>query len=373
MVRRVVMFALVLVLIGLALVVTPAQAAGASCSSDPTSGPPGTSFYISCRGFSANTHVNVYAVEPDGRAINAGQIVGFVSNVSGGSILTDASGNATFWWHSQDGRDELPGGGAFAHQLGAWTWVVHELGLTQSVIAQGQTTVTIEAYHWEQAGATLTSSTSDQTIYSFHGSGFWRDEYVNLWVTLPINCSGRANVEGASADDPLYQGLFDGFFGPSTVKANETGDINFSILFTSRACRGAYKVTAYALGSGYGAIAEISVGGEAIIETLGVSITAVPDSIDALDPILTVLGDGWSANEAINCWSTRPDGRSFALGTVKADGSGHFAWDVHISGFDSFSPYASEEPGLWSITCRALGSGGQALTTVMVHALTSDP
>lgn len=371
--RRVLFLVLALVLAGLFFAAAPANAAGASCWSDPVSGPPGTKFSVYCSGFSPNTHVNAYVVEPDGRAISAGQIVGFLSNVGGGDVLTDAYGEANFVWQSQDGRTELPGGGSFAHQLGEWTWVVHELGLNKTVLTQGQTKVTIEAYHWEQTGAELVSETSDNKLHHFYGRGFWRDEYVNLWVSLPLNCSGRSNVEGASADDPLFQGLFDGFIGPNTVKADEYGEIDFTILFTSRACRGYYKVTAYALGSGYGAITEIAVGGDAIVESLGVTVDAVPDSIDALDPVLTLLGNGWGANEAINCWSTRPDGRSFSLGTVTADAAGHFAWDVHISGFDSFAPFASEEPGYWSVTCRAPASGATALTRVMVHALTVDP
>lgn len=364
---------LALILAGLFLAAAPANAAGAVCSSDPVSGPPGTRFNINCIGFSANIHVNAYVVEPDGRAVSAVQVVGFGSNVGGGDILTDAAGNASFVWQSQDGRTELPGGGSFGHQIGEWTWVVHELGFNNSVLAQGQAKLTIESYQWEQAGATLDSESTDNKLHTFHGSGFAPNEYVNLWVSLPLHCSGRGNVEGASADDPLFQGLFDGFIGPNTVKANEFGDISFTILFTSRACRGYYKVTAYALGSGYGAITEIAVGGEALITALGVSVSAVPDSIDALDPVLTLLGNGWGANENINCWSTRPDGRSFSLGTISADAAGHFAWDVHISGFDSFAPFASEEPGMWSVTCRAPAGGATALTTVMVHALTVDP
>lgn len=352
---------------------TAAATSNALCTSDPVSGPPGTDFFIQCTGFSPNTHVNAYVVEPDGRAINAGQIIGFDSNVAGGSILTDADGAASFWWHSQDGSEELPGGGAFAHQLGDWTWVVHELGLAQTVVAQGQATVNIEAYHWEQVGATLAGSSTDKQNFSFTGAGFWRDEYVNIWVSLPPNCSGRSNVEGASADDPFYQGLFDGFYGPSTVKADEQGHISFPILFFSEACRGFYKVTAYAPGSGYGAITEIEVGGKAIVTSSGILLDAVPDSIDALNPIFTLLGDSWDANAQINCWSTRPDGRSFGLGTVQADASGHFAWDVQISGSDSFAPYASEEPGVWSVTCRVPASGDSAITQVTVHALTSDP
>jgi len=323
-------------------------------------------------GFSPNTHVNAYVVEPDGRAVSAGQVFGFTSNVDGGDILTDQYGNASFWWASAGG-EALAGGGSFAHQLGDWTWVVHELGLTKSVVAEGQTTVHVESKDWIRYGGELTSSSDDKMNYTFYGRGFWRDEYVNIWVTMPADCSGRANVEAASADDPYYQGLFDGFFGPNTVKADEYGEITFPISFSERACRGWYKVSVYAPKSGYGTIAEFEVGGNAIVETLGQSISVTPDSVDALYPWITILGSGWNGYAPVSCWSTRPDGRSFGLGTAKADANGSFAWDVAISGNDSFAPYASEEPGLWSVTCNDSTSGHTALTTVLVHALTSDP
>ncbi len=374
MYRRVGGLALLALLLALAFVPNTARAdLGALCWSDPTSGPPGTKFAIYCTGFSPNTHVNAYVVEPDGRAVSAGQVVGFISNAQGGDILTDKDGNASFWWQSQDGSEEQPAGGTFAHQLGDWTWVVHELGLTQTIVTQGEVSVHIESVDRPQSGAVLSSETTDNQTFNFYGAGFVRDEFVNIWVSLPADCSGRSNVEAASADDPFYQGLFDGFFGPSTVKANEFGEINFPIAFSERACRGYYKVTAYSPKSGLGAINEILVGGNAILESLGIYINVTPSSVDALNPIVTILGSGWDAFEEINCWSTRPDGRSFALGTVKADASGSFAWDTHISGFDSFAPYASEEPGVWSVTCHAPADGHTALTTVIVHALTSDP
>lgn len=346
---------------------------GARCAADPSAGPPGTKFEITCTGFTPNTTVNAYVVEPDGRAISGIQIVGFQSNVGNGSILTDKDGAARFSWQSESGARELTFGGSFAHQLGNWTWVVHQLGAAQSVITSGQVQVSIESSNWEQMGATLTASSEQSSAQHFSGSGFWRDEYVNIWVTLPPNCSGRANVEGASADDPYYQGAFDGFFGPNTVKANERGEINFTIVFTAQACRGEYHATAYAPGSGYGAITVFQVKGNAISSFAARRITTAPLSLDALNPLLTILGSNWRAGEAVSCWSTRPDGRAFDLGTLTTDANGNFALDTHISGFDSVAPYASEEPGVWSITCRSVQDGDTALTTIPVHALTTDP
>ncbi|MCG3139733.1 MAG: hypothetical protein HDKAJFGB_00651 [Anaerolineae bacterium] len=345
----------------------------AQCAADPVSGPPGTKFDITCTGFMPNTHVNAYVVEPDGRAISGIQVVGFTSNIGNGSILTDAQGAAHFVWQSEDGTHELTGGGSFAHQLGNWTWVVHQLGAAQSIVVNAQVQVTIESANWEQVGATLNATSSHWSAFHFSGNGFWRDEYVNLWVTLPPNCSGRGNVEGASADDPYYQGLFDGFFGPNTVKANERGEISFDLVFTAHACRGEYHATAYAPGSGYGAITAFQVSGDVVTNSSNRRIIAAPTNVDALNPILTILGGAWDANQTVSCWSTRPDGRTFDLGTVISDAGGNFALDTHLSGFDSLTPYASEEPGVWSITCRPTNGGGAALTNVTVHALTSDP
>lgn len=348
-------------------------AGGALCSADPVSGPPGTKFEMTCTGFAPRTYVNAYVVEPDGRAIGGGQVVGFASNVGNGNILTDADGAAHFSWQSEAGTRELDGGGSFAHQLGNWTWVVHQLGAASSVVLNGQVQLMIESANWEQVGASLNVASTHWTNFDFTGAGFWRDEYVNLWVTLPPNCSGRANGEGASADDPYYQGLLDGFFGPNTVKANERGEIVFTVVFTARACRGEYHATAYAPGSGYGAIAAFEVGGDAVSNSTAQRISTAPAALDALNPVLTILGSNWDGSAAVSCWSTRPDGRTFDLGTVKADAGGSFAMDTHISGYDSFAPDASEEPGVWSVTCRAVQTGDTALTNITVHALTVDP
>ncbi len=365
-------------ILAIAFSTSPARAAdGALCHAEPTSGPPGTKFQIHCTGFSPNTIVNTYVVEPDGRAVSGAQIVGYVSNVGNGNILTDRDGNVSFTWQSQDGSQELVGGGSFAHQLGDWTWVVHQLGAASSVLVRGQARVTIESANWEQVGATL-AAFADNPVASgaltvqFNGSGFWRDEYVNVWVTLPSDCSGRANVESASADDPLYQGVFDGFLGPNTVKANERGEVEFSILFTAAACRGEYAATVYAPGSGYGAITTFRVQGNSV-NLSSARLSVVPTSVDALNPLLTLLGSQWQANQAIDCWSTRPDGRSFTVGSTTADANGNFALDIRISGSDSAPPDASEEPGLWTLTCRARDESEAAETTVMIHALTVDP
>ena len=92
-----------------------------------------------------------------------------------------------------------------------------------------------------------------------------------------------------------------------------------------------------------------------------------------MNPLLNLLGSGWTPGADVNCWSTRPDGRRFPFADVRADGNGNFALDAPISGNDSSAPYASEEPGVWAVTCRVPATGETALTNAMVHALTLDP
>jgi len=373
MYRQVSVIVLFAILFGLAFVVSPVYAGGAVCTANPWAGPPGTIFTFACNGFDANTQLNVYAVEPDGRAIAAGQVDGFQNDTGSSGILTDANGNAAFTWHSAGGGNE-----GFAHQIGSWTWVAHELGLGGAVVAQGQATIQVSSVSQLHSGAILTLNTSETLSknvkrYTFVGGGFARDEIVNIWVTLPADCSGRDNVDAASADEPFFQGLFDGFFGPNSVKADESGSIAFTLDFYPQACRGLYTVTARALGSGAAAEAGFKVTGDAVSPEAVYSLTVSPSAVDALNPVITLLGGGFDAGHAINCWTTRPDGRVFAVGTTVTDTNGNFALTVHASGFDSFPPFASEEPGTWAVTCRDPSSGDTALASFTVFGLISDP
>ncbi len=84
---------LLFILAALAMVATPAQAEKGNlvCSVSPAHGPVGTTFSITCSGFSANTILNIYAVEPDGRTSGL-NIYGFFPT----SVKTDATGTAGF-------------------------------------------------------------------------------------------------------------------------------------------------------------------------------------------------------------------------------------------------------------------------------------
>ncbi len=348
------------------LLAGPVHAATATCSANPVSGPPGTAFSITCSGFTGNAVVNSYVVEPDGRAVSGSQIVGFTSNIGNGSVLTDSAGRAAFVWQSAGG-----GAAGFADQIGTWTWVVHELAPGGIIAAEGHVAVQVTGNPVSYAGAALTVEPAAGTTFNFTGSGFVPLEVANIWVTTPANCSGRIDVEGASALEPSVQGLLDGLLGPSSVKADSAGNIAFSLVFTPRACRGIYAVTARALGSGIGGTVNFQVTGNAI--TTNASLAAMPDTVTAIAPFLTLLGSGFNPGGKVNCWTTRPDGRAFDVGGASVESGGTFSLSIHASGFDSFWPFSSEEPGIWYATCAAPGGGTIAVTSFMVTSLTSDP
>ncbi len=351
----------------LALGVSPVQATGgALCLANPMYGPPGTAFTITCTGFTPDKIVNAYVTEPDGRAVGAGQISGFVSNLNGGSILTDHGGNATFTWQSAGG-----GAAGFANQLGTWIWVVHELGQAGAVANEGQVTVKLTSVAAPQSGALLSVSPNAGTTFNFAGTGFDPFEMVNVWVTLPANCSGRANVEAASAVEPLIQGVYDGFFGPNTVKADADGNVAFSLVFTPLACRGQYQVTAHAMASARGGITSFEVIGGSIRPSA--LLVATPSSVSAVAPFLTLSGSGYAPGSDVYCWTTRPDGRVFGVGGAHVDGNGNFNVGIHASALDSFSPFASEEPGIWYATCSGPTGSPTAVTSFMVTSLIADP
>jgi hypothetical protein len=356
----IVLFSLLALLLG----VSPAQASGATCSANPPSGPPGTAFSITCSGYSSNAIVNTYLIEPGGRAVSGAQITGFVSALGNGAVVTDKNGTASFTWQSADGAL------GFANQFGSWTWVVHQFAPGGAVAAEGQMTVHLTNDYEIHPRAVLAVKPVGGTTFNFVGTGFVPFEGVNTRVTPPPNCSGRDSA-GASAVGPLGQGSFAGYSGPSSVKADESGNIAFSLVFTSQACRGSYTVAARALRSGIGGEVTFRVRNTAI--TTDMLLAATPDSVTAIAPFLTLLGNGFPASAVVSCWTTRPDGHIVPVGNASADSSGNFALSIHASGFDSLWPLASEEPGIWYATCGRPNGSVLATTSFMVTGLTSDP
>src|ERR671938_857397 len=118
-----------LVIVGLVLFaivffqVPRAHAGSLPCTASPSEGPVGTTFTLTASGFSPNTTLFLYAVDPSGSGFSSQQTQGF-----GGTVRTDATGTATFTFTSRfqqylQSTVVLPptAGPIIDRELGPWT------------------------------------------------------------------------------------------------------------------------------------------------------------------------------------------------------------------------------------------------------------
>jgi hypothetical protein len=357
--------ALLFILAAFVLTAAPAQAVSGSwvCTVSPGHGPVGTTFGIGCSGFSPNTILNVYAVEPDGRASGL-NIYGFFPT----SIKTDSSGAAGFRFVT-----EIPGFSSVPP--GTYIFVVHELAPGGGIASEAHIPVVVDSSPRPLVGAILQQVGSTQQglddIRSFVGTGFAPFEAVNIWVTQPpaSQCSGLGI-------DQLTLGTLPGngsslWKGPGTVKADASGTIAFTIDFHVSNCTGQFWVSAHALGSGIGAETSIWFTGLPVGPTNALVFVS-PDPVPAFHSFHVVSGTGFPANTGVNCWYTRPDGRvlSFIDVNAKTDSSGSFSVG---STLDDFPPFTSTEPGMWAVTCATPDHSVLGIGRFMVVGLLSDP
>lgn len=347
------------------LMAAPTQAASGNlvCTVDPGTGPVGTTFTIACTGFSANTILNIYAVEPDGRASGL-DIYGFFPT----SVKTDKTGSAAFKFTT-----EFPG--EFSVPPGNYVFVVHELGVG-GVVAEAHIPITVQSAQRPLIGALLSSefvSTDDaHTVwYEIAGMFFNPGEAVNIWITQPpaAQCSGLG-IDQLSLDT-LAGGGSSLWIAPTTVWADADGNIDFMVGFRTSACRGEHIVSARALKSGIGGQVPVLVQGFST-RAANAFVTVTPGQVPAFNSFHVVSGTGFPANVGVNCWYTRPDGRvlSFINVNAKTDASGSFAVGNVL---DDFPPFTSTDPGTWWVTCATPNRSALGQTSFQVFALMSDP
>ncbi|MBI4674058.1 MAG: hypothetical protein HY741_20630 [Chloroflexi bacterium] len=352
--------AILFALIALGLAVRPANAASSSCLVSPdTSAPVGTTFWIACDGYAPNVLTNVYAVEPDGRASGI-NIYGFFPT----TVKADENGIATFYFVT-----EYPG--FYSVPIGNYTFVIHALGLGNTVINEHKINIEVQSRAENNSTAWLYASVDDYVV-TFWGGGFNAWEQANVWVTQPdgSKCSGLGIDQlslGAlgAASSSLW-------VGPETVKADADGNIAFTIVFGSSACIGEYMVTVRSPSSGLAGEAGFAISGLSVTEAGGAWIMVSPDSVPIYGSFFAILGYGYPANTVVNCWLTRPDGRvlSFLNQNVTTDGSGSFATGASL---DDFPPYTSSEPGTWHATCATPDRSYLAITSFTGYGLATDP
>ncbi|GIL16110.1 MAG: hypothetical protein BroJett039_12830 [Chloroflexota bacterium] len=322
----------VLFLLGLAVVphTTTYAAADATCSSDPSAGPVGTTFVITCWGYTPNSYVYAYLVEPTGVATLVYE--GF------GGIKVKEDGSITYTQPSSYPNVAL--------QVGAWGFVAEELGLAKTVLHRGETTFTITGGTEGVSGASFSANPStinkpEQAYlhYDFpggyvsdvnfsdpvtlSGDNFTPGEVVTIWAepagggcpTMTRHNSIHQGVIApgiggiyvkADINTPIYDGLGAQYYGD--VKANQAGEIATQVSFTPYACEGNWRFVARGNTSGNGAETWITVIGNPVATNAW--LTADPTSASAMFGTINFAGSGFGANEHVTCWLTTPQGRT---------------------------------------------------------------
>lgn len=357
-------FKLLAILVLVAALVTLALPASAAkgdwvCSVDPGTGSVGTTFGIACTGFSPNTWLNVYAVEPDGRASGV-NIYGFFPT----TIKSDETGSVSFNFVT-----EFPG--AYSVPPGKYIFVVHQLAPGSSVAIEAEVPVFVTGRSENNSTAWLEAVVDGRDVL-FVGGGFNAWEQANVWVTQPDG----AKCSGLGIDQLTLGALGAGssslWIGPGTVKADGNGDIAFAMTFNSSACIGEYTVTVRGPGSGLAGEASFAINGDTVTEAGDAWIMVTPDSVPAYNSALAVIGTGFGAGNGVNCWFTRPDGRvlGFINVNVTADATGSFATSAVL---DDYPPFTSTDPGTWTATCATPNRSHLATASFTVYALATDP
>lgn len=349
--KRIILFAAFLLSIGALMPAATASAGtAAQCTADPSHGQPGTVFHVVCSGFSPNTWLNVWAVDPSGVAQSGQEAPGAPNN-----IKSNEKGEASFSWVTPAHET----GWYFATGLGDWIWYVNQLCGGQACIV-GTTSIHIDRVEEAFSGASLavtpnpvhlTDTLIGFVVYRVTGSGFAPNEYVNLWLTQPPLCDRGQFSFAMSAIDM------------GTVKADLSGNISLQSVFSAYNCIGQYVVTARALGSGRGAEAAFALMGNDVKGTFGDTNTLVisPDHVRAdlrlFEPAFTVSGSGYEPKETGQCRATRPDGRSSFPIDFRADEQGNLNAGAGGFAVDSFWANYASQPGVWRITCQGDKSG----------------
>jgi hypothetical protein len=353
--------------------VTPAFAADTGCAASPKSGPVGTTFALSASGFDPNTHLWLYAVEPDGTAFADQEF-----NAFGGDVKTNESGIASFTFSSRLTVYGYP----IDRALGEWTLVAQELGLGGTTVHEAHCSVTITSGAQQLlSGATLEVNPYEilvGTDAQVTGSGFGAFETVNLWVSPPAGCSGFA----FTLPEVLYQKVGASAYAQDNVKANGAGQIAYTLpTYSFFSCLGEWTLSAYAPGSGAGAEAEFELAGRTVP---GGATLSVDKSVGySRGDTFLFTGSGFSANSVASCWTTRPEGTVRFIANVATNGAGGFTLSF-VTGFDyegdfdgdgviELMHYSEGSLGQYTMTCRDNVSGATGELNFVLNGLVADP
>lgn len=333
-------------------------ASDAWCWSDPEEGSIGTVFNVYCSGFTPNTHVSTYMVEPDGAAS------------LWGSSKTNEKGDVAFSFYSKWGNY-----GAAA--LGKWTFVTEELGLAKTVLVRGTASFRVTGGTEGVSGAKIWGS-ADQIHkgdwYTLYGSGFMPYEIVTVWWEYPNgDCSSFTEHFPPYANYPLYWGL--STLQIMDLKANAAGEISASGYWDSWDCEGTYHWVARGNTSGDGGEAWVTVIGDTV--DTNAWLWADKDVVGGINEYISFSGSGFGASESVTCWLRTPQNQAlevFNIPEVKTDGSGTFSFTTWTGGyFPGYNYFSEGALGVYAMSCRGNLSGATAIAEFTVTGGVVDP
>lgn len=331
------------------------QAAG--CTASPSSAAVGTTFQLSASGFSPNTTLFAYAVDPNGTAFSDPNY-----NAFGGTLKSNASGVVNFSFQTRFDVMDL----GIARAFGTWHLVVQQLGPANSVATQATCILTVTPNGAASPmGASLTAMPSTAPVGSevvFYGSSFTPSELVNLWVSPPPGCTSF----GYGFPQVLLQYSTASAFSQDDVRANGSGEFAY-VLPTDRtySCPGDWALSAYAPGSKKGAIAYFTLTPQGVFEPGQPALIAGASAVQAHGGTLDFYGYHFMPNSVISCWLGRPDLTVRFVASYGTNTAGAFSF-TYQTGFDDEAHqvhYSEGAMGKYSMSCRDNETGTEATAT----------
>lgn len=288
------------------------------------SGPPGTEFTFVARGrFAPGEQVGSWFVLPDGRTTDAEY-----------GISADATGQVYRVWTA-------PG----YVQAGNWVFRIRgtfsgfEMDIPFSIVpASGETESPPPT---PQPTPQPTANVSPQsgprgTTFSFRASGFYPDEQVGVWFTLP---------DGTAQRD----------YEHDWMKASEhSGDLEWSWIAPADAPEGTWHVHTEGRHSRVRLSIPFTIEGHAIPPTpINQPVISVSPEQDGQEKPFIFRAVGFMPGEDVFYWATSPEGRPVPNHkTAKADSSGVAVWEWAVD--------ADELPGQWHMSARGDASRKEA-------------
>lgn len=350
-------------LLGLGAMVAPTAHAGtqATCWSDPTSGPIGTVFTIYCAGFSRDTILNTYYVEPDGTA------------VAWFEPKTNESGSVALPFYTKFGTEA-------AVSVGTWTAVVDEKGLANSIIAHAEVTFRVTGGTEDTTGAKVWTDPAKVTpgqSLTVYGGGFAANEVVSLWWEYPNGDCSSFTYHDWIFNTPGERGLSSLILGDAKADAN--GSFVFQFGFNPSACEGAYRIVARGNASGLGGESWVTLNGNAITKSDSASLYASPTAVAGAAQWVYFTGSGFGANSPVTCWLKTPHSQVTLVDQLwqkptKTDGNGNFSLSIYTGSLvPDFIIQSEGALGVYTMTCKGELSGAIATADFTVVGGTFTP